>query len=118
MNTLLQIKLRQALKQIDQDTTLNSNQKSLRKEDLVLKYRLSNTASTSLPNNGPSALPGFSGPPLLNSVAPQRSSLMSPHAQSFYPPADTVESVVGKKRTCSSSLINAEEISLSCEMLG
>ena len=101
---------------IDNDPTLKMHEKVQMKQNLLHTYNPATlpggmapglTASLTSNNNGTNmcALPGLQGS-LLSSVGQNagqstsntqgiRSSAMSPHAQSFYPPADTVESVIG-----------------------
>ncbi|XP_074649175.1 putative E3 ubiquitin-protein ligase UNKL [Tubulanus polymorphus] len=65
------IKIRQQILAIDNDPTLDVAEKNKRKQNLFMLY---SNSSGSTPNTP---------------------SIMSPHAPSFYPPADTVESVIG-----------------------
>ena len=64
--------------------TIDNGEKSRRKQNLLLLHTLS-----------------IGNAALTNSISQSTaSSTMSPHAPSFYPPGDTVESVIGKC-TCS-----------------
>ena len=74
-----QTKLRQQLEAIENDLTLDVNEKATRKQNLVLLHNLNESLN--------SPVSSLNNPPMSN---------MSPHAPSFYPPGETVESVVGK----------------------
>lgn len=73
-----QTKLRQQLEAIENDVTIDVNEKATRKQNLVLLHNLNESLSSSVSP--------LNNPPMSN---------MSPHAPSFYPPGETVESVVG-----------------------
>ncbi|XP_029651049.1 RING finger protein unkempt isoform X3 [Octopus sinensis] len=72
-----QAKLRQQLQAIENDLTIDTSEKATRKQNLVLLHNFNQSFSGSLSPINPST------------------SNMSPHAPSFYPPGETVESVVG-----------------------
>lgn len=77
----LQMKLRQQLQSIDSDQTIDFVEKSKRKQNLLMLHSLTFSTSTTpspVANQQPSV------------------STMSPLAPAFYPPGDTVGSVVGK----------------------
>ncbi|KAK7507793.1 hypothetical protein BaRGS_00000758 [Batillaria attramentaria] len=85
------VKLRQQLQAIENDPMLENAEKARRKEALILQHSM-----------GSSGL-GVCSRPLYSPVGqppPQGLGLgmstMSPHAPAFYPPGNTVESVVGK----------------------
>lgn len=76
----LQMKLRQQLQSIDSDQTIDFVEKSKRKQNLLMLHSLTFSTSTTpspVANQQPSV------------------STMSPLAPAFYPPGDTVGSVVG-----------------------
>ncbi|CAE1293516.1 UNKL [Acanthosepion pharaonis] len=73
-----QTKLRQQLEAIENDVTIDVNEKATRKQNLLLLHNLNESLSSSVSP--------LNNPPMSN---------MSPHAPSFYPPGETVESVVG-----------------------
>ncbi|XP_064608189.1 RING finger protein unkempt homolog isoform X2 [Liolophura sinensis] len=77
-----QVKLRQQLQAIENDPTLDTTERAKRKQNLILLHNL----NIGVPQCGVQLVPSPS------SVS---SSSMSPLAPSFYPPGDTVESVVG-----------------------
>jgi hypothetical protein len=77
---LPQCKLRFQLTAIENDPTLDTIEKTRRKQNLLLL------------NNLHIGSPISSAPPMTSMSMP---STMSPHAPSFYPTGDTVESVVG-----------------------
>lgn len=85
------VKLRQHLQSIENDPLLDNTEKARQKE-LILQHSM-----------GPGGLLGLGSRPLYSPVGqnpPQNLMLgvssMSPHAPAFYPPGNTVESVVGK----------------------
>lgn len=75
-----QIKLRQQLQAIDNDATLDATEKAKRKQNLMLVHNLGMSGSSNLTST--------SGLPI--------TTLMSPFAPAFYPPKDTVGSVIGR----------------------
>ena len=87
----LQTKLRLQIQAIDNDVNLDPVERSKRKQNLLLLHNL-NIGSPL----GAAYLATLESSPTTPSSTV--SSLMSPHAQSFYPPGDTVESVIGKSR--------------------
>ncbi len=88
----MQVKLRQQLQSIEDDHTLDSTEKSKRKQNLLLIHSLS-VGSPS--NNSGGMMNNIGSTPTTPSSL---SSNMSPHAPSFYPPGDTVESVIGQSQ--------------------
>ncbi|XP_052766376.1 putative E3 ubiquitin-protein ligase UNKL isoform X1 [Mya arenaria] len=76
-----QIKLRQQLQAIDNDFNLDSTEKAKRKQNLMLVHNMNLSCSV-----------GQSG--MANSVTIPMAKSMSPFAPSFYPPRDTVGSVI------------------------
>ena len=87
-----QAKLRQQLQIIDNDPNLDFSEKSKRKQNLLLIHNLSGYSSSPL---GSTFTSGFGSAPTTPSSA-SLSSIMSPHAPSFYPAGETVESVIGE----------------------
>ncbi|KAK7112115.1 RING finger protein unkempt homolog [Littorina saxatilis] len=86
------VKLRQQLQAIENELMLDNAEKARRKEALILQHTM-----------GAGGLLGVGSRPLYSPVSqhpPQGMGLgassMSPHAPAFYPPGNTVESVVGK----------------------
>ena len=80
VNLLFQSTLRKQIQTIENDMTIDNGEKSRRKQNLLLLHSLSIGNAT-----------------FTNSISQSTpSSTMSPHAPSFYPPGDTVESVIGK----------------------
>ncbi|XP_045211700.1 RING finger protein unkempt homolog isoform X1 [Mercenaria mercenaria] len=77
-----QIKLRQQLQAIDNDSTLDATEKAKRKQNLMLVHNLGLTSNTNIAGLSTSA-PGL---PI--------TTIMSPFAPAFYPPRDTVGSVI------------------------
>lgn len=76
-----QFKLRQQLQAIDNDASLDAAEKAKRKQNLMLVHNLSYTTNGSLSGTSSSAVAIPTG--------------MSPFAPAFYPPRDTVGSVIG-----------------------
>ena len=74
-----QIKLKQQLAAIDSDHTIDTVEKAKRKQNLILVNSVNCAVSTSS----------------YASVTGMSSSNMSPLAPAFYPPGDTVGSVIG-----------------------
>ncbi|XP_052265444.1 RING finger protein unkempt-like isoform X2 [Dreissena polymorpha] len=74
-----QIKLRQQLKEIDQDPNLDSVEKAKRKQNLMLVHNLGSSGAFIGFGNNSMSLPN---------------TTMSPFATAFYPPRDTVGSVI------------------------
>ncbi|KAL3876957.1 hypothetical protein ACJMK2_034733 [Sinanodonta woodiana] len=83
----VQIKLRQQFAAIENDQTLDSVEKNKRKQNLIMLHNLSAGGSSSISTTvaAPQPMPSVTLP----------SSSMSPFAPAFYPPGDTVGSVVG-----------------------
>jgi hypothetical protein len=79
---LTQIKLRQQLQCIDNDATLDATEKAKRKQNLMLVHNMG------LTNNMSGLSMSAPGLPM--------TTIMSPFAPAFYPPRDTVVSVIGK----------------------
>ncbi|XP_064634085.1 RING finger protein unkempt homolog [Lineus longissimus] len=75
-----QAKLRQQILAIDNDPLLDPTDKAKRKQKLLIYHNLN--SSSPLPSS-------------ISTTPPTPSSTMSPHAPSFYPAGDTVESVIG-----------------------
>lgn len=93
---MFQVNLRKQLQAIESDPTLDNQEKSKRKQNLLLLHNLNITSSGS--SNGPLS-PSSIGLSLGTNVTSSSfstNSTMSPNARCFYPPCDTVESVVGK----------------------
>ncbi len=67
---------------IENDMTIDTNEKSRRKQNLLLLHSIS--IGSARPNNNGMA------------ASPTMPSTMSPHAQAFYPAGETVESVIGE----------------------
>lgn len=77
----VQLKLNQQLMAIDSDHNLDINEKMKRKQSLLLMHGIHIGS------------PGSAS--MIMGLSPATSA-MSPLAPSFYPPGDTVESVIGK----------------------
>ncbi|XP_013398420.1 RING finger protein unkempt homolog [Lingula anatina] len=75
-----QAKLRQQLQAIENDPSLDTSEKAKRKQNLILIHTLNGSNSSATPNN---------------SSVSSATSTMSPLAPPFFPPGDTVESVIG-----------------------
>ena len=88
------MKLKQQLQAIDNDQTLDEVEKAKRKQNLILVHTLSFTST----GNTIAQLAGISTQASLAGSAP---TPMSPFAPAFYPPRETVGSVVGKYRRIS-----------------
>ncbi|KAK3583597.1 hypothetical protein CHS0354_039418 [Potamilus streckersoni] len=78
-------KLRQQLAAIENDQTLDTVEKNKRKQNLIMLHNLNVGGSSSTSVAAPQPMPSVTLP----------SSSMSPFAPAFYPPGDTVGSVVG-----------------------
>lgn len=85
------------------DATLDAQEKTKRKHNLLLLHNLNMAGSngtSSTNNNGNSfgpLSPSHVGNGLgIGSSSLPTSSTMSPNARCFYPPCDTVESVIGE----------------------
>ena len=91
MALYLQSKLCLQIQAIDNDVKLDPVERSKRKQNLLLLHNLS---------IGSPLGAAYMGTLESSATTPSStvSSLMSPHAQSFYPPGDTVESVIGTCR--------------------
>ena len=89
-----QAKLRAQLQAIEDDVSLDQGEKKKRKQNLLLLHNLNAVTGG---NGGNGANSGGvtlgSSPTTPTSTI---SSTMSPNAPSFYPPLDTVESVIGQ----------------------
>ena len=79
------------MQSIEDDQTLDPAEKTKRKQNLLLLHNL-NVGSPIMSGGGLASSIG-STPTTPSSTV---SSTMSPHAPSFYPAGDTVESVIGK----------------------
>ena len=84
----LQSQLRQQIQAIESDSTLDASEKMKRKQNLLLLHNLSIGGGPLSPNGILSSLS--------SSAMASLPTTMSPNAPSFYPPGDTVESVVGR----------------------
>lgn len=84
---LFQSKLKQQLQAIDNDQTLDDAEKAKRKQNLILVHTLSANST---------AFAQLSGITTQVSLPVSVPTSMSPFAPAFYPPRDTVGSVVGK----------------------
>ena len=94
------MKLKQQLQSIENDPMLDNIEKARRKEALILQHSMS---AGGLIGVGSRPLYSPIGQPATQGVGLGLST-MSPHAPAFYPPGDTVESVVGEKISHSHSL--------------
>jgi hypothetical protein len=115
----IQAKLRQKLQSIENDPQLDTNEKSKRKQSLLLLHSIGSPGTIGNPGiiGSPGTLgspgmvespgtvgsPGTIGSPSTLAclgleplgTSPSVAAAMSPHAPSFYPAGDTVESVIG-----------------------
>lgn len=91
---LKQVKLKQQLQAIENDPLLDNTEKARRKEALILQH----TRGTTGLGVGPCTLYSPVSQAPSGCLAPSLST-MSPLAPAFYPPANTVESVVGEVST-------------------
>ena len=80
---LLQSTLRKQIQSIENDMTIDNGEKSRRKQNLLLLHSLSIGSASTLANT-------------ISQSSTSSTSTMSPHAPSFYPAGETVESVIGK----------------------
>ena len=83
----LQVKLRQQLQSIENDPSLDNAEKAKRKENLILQHTIGAGGLLGVGRSQYSPVSSALGLAL---------STMSPHAPAFYPPGNTVESVVGQ----------------------
>lgn len=94
---MYQVKLKQQLQTIENDPMLDNAEKARHKESLILQHAR-NTGGLAV-SSRPLYSPVSHAPPCSLASA---LSTMSPHAPAFYPPGNTVESVVGKWTTVKS----------------
>ena len=81
------------MQSIEDDATIDQSEKMKRKQNLLLLHSLNLSNPIAQPSGGT----GIQNVLGSTSTTPSSSmSTMSPHAQSFYPAGDTVESVVGE----------------------
>lgn len=88
---LSQVKLRQQLQSVENDLALDNIEKARRKEALILQHSMGAGGLLGV-GSRPLYSPVSQPPPLALGLS---MSTMSPHAPAFYPPGNTVESVVG-----------------------
>jgi hypothetical protein len=87
------VKLRQQLQSIENDPSLDKSEKAHQKEALILQHTERFMVAGGLLGVGGSR-PLYS--PVGQNFGLTLPTTMSPHAPAFYPPGNTVESVVGK----------------------
>ncbi|XP_071106158.1 putative E3 ubiquitin-protein ligase UNKL isoform X3 [Haliotis cracherodii] len=95
----LQTKLRLQLQAIENDTSLDIGEKEKRKQNLILIHNLNTNTTNHGGNMGGSGVPHSAFPNVMSHLQSRTlatGSTMSPLAPAFYPPGDTVESVIGK----------------------
>ncbi|XP_071106157.1 putative E3 ubiquitin-protein ligase UNKL isoform X2 [Haliotis cracherodii] len=92
-------KLRLQLQAIENDTSLDIGEKEKRKQNLILIHNLNTNTTNHGGNMGGSGVPHSAFPNVMSHLQSRTlatGSTMSPLAPAFYPPGDTVESVIGK----------------------
>ena len=85
-----QAKLRHKLQSIENDPQLDTTEKSKRKQNLLLLHSIGSPGMMNTANS-PSSHVGLG----TLGTSPSTTAAMSPHAPSFYPAGETVESVIG-----------------------
>ncbi|XP_046361824.2 putative E3 ubiquitin-protein ligase UNKL isoform X3 [Haliotis rufescens] len=92
-------KLRLQLQAIENDTSLDIGEKEKRKQNLILIHNLNTNTTIHGGNMGGSGVPHSAFANVMSHLQSRTlatGSTMSPLAPAFYPPGDTVESVIGK----------------------
>ncbi|XP_046581927.1 putative E3 ubiquitin-protein ligase UNKL isoform X4 [Haliotis rubra] len=92
-------KLRLQLQAIENDSSLDIGEREKRKQNLILIHNLNTNTTNHGGNMGGSGVPQSAFPNVMSHLQSRTlatGSTMSPLAPAFYPPGDTVESVIGK----------------------